>query len=147
MTGRPERLVPTTMRASLFFMSARLSARAKMAMISLATAMSNPVWSMRKGGYAEHCVNHNDNKLMCTFQRAWRCHDFMLIWKLSHGRKTFSILFILFHYKINVTSLYSGCSAQRNIGQESRKVPSLTVSKTHGAVTIAQCENTDNIPQ
>lgn len=48
VTGCPERLVPTTMRASLFFMSSRLSARARMAMISLATAMSNPVWNAKK---------------------------------------------------------------------------------------------------
>lgn len=44
VTGRPLRLVPTTIRASLAFMSSRPSARARMAMISLATAMSKPVW-------------------------------------------------------------------------------------------------------
>lgn len=49
VTGCPERLLPTTMRASLFLMSSRLSARARMAMISLATAMSKPVWSEKKG--------------------------------------------------------------------------------------------------
>lgn len=54
--GCPSRLVPTTIRASLVFMSSRPTARARMAMISLATAMSNPVWIFFEKGEVEHNV-------------------------------------------------------------------------------------------